>query len=355
MRLNMETASASRASPGSRFLRKVLVVALVGFVAYLLWRLVDVLALAFCAVLLALVVRALARNFGRLARLSAGWSVAAVLLLLLAALVSVAYLFGAQVAGQFDVLADRLPQIPSRIVAELERRPWSHFLLGQVQDMDLPGGTGQFATTLAKFVGSMVRTVAFAAVVAFAGVYLSVQPDRYRRGLLQLIPPARRARAAEVLDLIGATLQRWLLAQSLTMLVIGSLTGFGLWVLGVGSPVALGLIAGLFAFIPYVGPILAAIPGLLMAATQGPLMVVYAALLYAGSHLLEGNLITPLVQAEMLRLPPVLTILAAATFAILLGPIGVLLAAPLTVVVLVIVQMLYVEDVLGEPRTWPRP
>jgi len=351
----MESASAYRASPESRFARKVLVVVLIGFAAYVLWRLVDVLALAFCAVLLALVVRALARGFGRFVGLSARWSVAAVLLLLLAALVSVAFLFGAQVASQFDVLAERLPQIPAQIIAELESRPWSRFLLGQVQDMDLPGGTRQIATTLATVARSMVRTIAFAAVVAFAGVYFSIQPDRYRRGLLQLIPPPRRARAAEVLDLIGATLQRWLLAQSLTMLVIGSLTGFGLWALGVGSPIALGLIAGLFAFIPYVGPILAAIPGLLMAATQGPMMVVYAALLYAGSHLLEGNLITPLVQAEMLRLPPVLMIFAAATFATLLGPLGVLLAAPLTVVILVIMQMLYVEDILGEQRTWPRP
>ena len=90
-----------------------------------------------------------------------------------------------------------------------------------------------------------------------------------------------------------------------------------------------------------------------MAATQGPLPATYAALLYAGVHFVEGNLITPVIQAEVVELPPILTLFATLVFGLLLGAIGVLLAAPLTVVMLVIVNGFYLEDTLGEKRSWP--
>ena len=156
-----------------------------------------------------------------------------------------------------------------------------------------------------------------------------------------------------MLDLMSATLARWLIGQSVTMAFVGTLTAFGLWWLGVAAPLALGLIAGMFAFVPYVGPIMASAPGILIAAVQGPMPALYAAALYAGVHLVESNLVTPLVQAEAVELPPVLTLFATLVFGLLLGPVGVLLAAPLTVVFLVVVNTLYLEDVLGEPRTWP--
>ena len=115
------------------------------------------------------------------------------------------------------------------------------------------------------------------------------------------------------------------------------------------------LLAGLFAFIPYVGPILSSVPGILMAATQGPLPAFYAARLYAGVHFVEGNLITPIIQAEIVELPPILTLFATLVFGLLLGPIGVLLAAPLAVVILVIVTRAILRthlarSAVGQPR-----
>ena len=111
----------------------------------------------------------------------------------------------------------------------------------------------------------------------------------------------------------------------------------------------------MFAFIPYVGPILASAPGILMAATQGPLLALYTAALFGAVHFVEGNFITPFVQAEVVALPAVLTLFATLVFGVLLGPVGVLLAAPLTVVILIMVNAFYLEDVLGERRTWPPP
>jgi hypothetical protein len=120
--------------------------------------------------------------------------------------------------------------------------------------------------------------------------------------------------------------------------------------LGVSAPLTLGLISGMFAFVPYVGPIPASVSGVLMAAMQGPILAGYVIALYAGIHC---NLITPLVQAEAVELPPVLTLFATLVFGLLLGPVGVLLAAPHAVVLLVAINMLYIEGVLGKRRVWP--
>jgi predicted PurR-regulated permease PerM len=335
------------------FFRRVIMVALAGILSYIAWRLASVLALLFCTVLFAIVVRALARILRRFSGLSEISSLAAVLLLSTAAIGSVIVIFGSQITGQFESLGERIPAFASELMTDIERHPWSRYLLGQVQNMDLPDNSGQLASIAAAFVRTLLRLLAFAGVVIFAGIFLSIQPGRYRRGLLQLVPSNRRERTSEILNLIGTTLEHWLLGQSLTMVIIGTLTGLGLWALGVDSPFALGLMTGLFAFVPYLGPILAAIPGVMMAGTQGYMLAIYAALLYAGAHFLESNLVSPLVQAELLRLPPVLTVFATAAFGMLLGPLGVLIAAPLTVVLMVLVQTLYIEDVLGQRRTWP--
>ncbi len=137
------------------------------------------------------------------------------------------------------------------------------------------------------------------------------------------------------------------------MAVVGTLTAIGLALLGVTAPIALGLISGMFAFVPFVGPLLASVSGVLMASMQGPTLVGYVVVRYAAIHFVEGNLITPLVQAEAVELPPVLTLFAALVFGLLLGPVGVLVAAPLAVVILVAVNTLYIEWMLGERRVWP--
>lgn len=341
--------NASNAS----FIRRLLLIVLVGAAAFAAWRLSDVLMVAFGSALLALMLRGLSGAMGRGTGISEAWMVAPIVLALFAGVGAIVWLFGSQVSMQFSLLGVDLPQSISQLTREVGATPWGAWFLDRADDMNFTGATGQIAGHLAALFGSVFRAVAYLAVLLFAAIYLAAQPERYRHGLLRLIPPERRDRMGEVLDLVGVTLRRWIIGQSITMTVVGTLTGIGLWGLGISAPVALGLIAGAFAFIPYVGPVLAAAPGILMAATQGPLPALYAAALYGGVHFVEGNLITPLVQAEAVELPPVLTLFATLVFGVLLGPVGVLLAAPLTVVLLVFVNMLYLEDALGDRRAWP--
>lgn len=335
------------------FARGLIAVCLIGAAVLAVWKLSDVLVLAFGAALLALLLRGLAHEVSRRTGLSEAWAVLPVVLALVGCIVAVGWLLGAQIAAQFNVLAKDLPQSLTQLAREFGSSSWGAWLLGQARDMSLGSATGQAAGYMAALFGSVFRTGAYAAVLLFAAVYLAVQPARYVNALLRLVPESRRDKARDVLDLLGTTLRRWLIGQSITMAVVGTLTAIGLLLLGVAAPLALGLISGMFAFVPYVGPILASVSGILMAAMQGPMLAVYVISLYAGIHFLESNLITPLVQAESVELPPVLTLFAALVFGLLLGPVGVLLAAPLAVVLLVAVNTLYIEGILGERRLWP--
>lgn len=124
--------------------------------------------------------------------------------------------------------------------------------------------------------------------------------------------------------------------------------GVGLWLLGVPLALSLGFLAGLLELVPYVGPVLAAVPALLLAFVQAPELGLYVLLLYVGVQQLEGDLLTPIIQEVAVDLPPVLTLVATFVMGALFGVLGLLVATPLAALALVLVRMLYLEDVLGE-------
>jgi predicted PurR-regulated permease PerM len=132
------------------------------------------------------------------------------------------------------------------------------------------------------------------------------------------------------------------------MSVVGVLTTLGLWIAGIPNPLALGLLAALLSFVPYVGPILSFVPAVLVALMVSLTKVLYVVIVFGFVQTLESYVVTPLVQQRAVSMPPVILITAQIAVGVLSGAIGVLLAAPLAVVVIVLLQMLYVEDVLGD-------
>jgi predicted PurR-regulated permease PerM len=161
-----------------------------------------------------------------------------------------------------------------------------------------------------------------------------------------LLPPARRSRAHELLSAIGHTLRWWLFGRAVGMTIVGIATTTGLWLLDVPLALVLGLIAAALDFVPYVGPILAAAPGILVALSGGMSHAIYVALLYLAIQLLEGYVLTPLIEQRSVRLPPALTIGAQVLLGVLVGALGVLFATPLTAALVVLIKGLYVEDTL---------
>lgn len=325
------------------FTWKVLIVAGVAALALFVWRIADALLLIFTGVLFAILLQRLAGLVHRFTGLPQGWALAVVLLSLTALAVGGGFLLGQSVAAQLDQLREQIGnavnQLPGPVHDQLTEQgkqwPW----MTRLQSV---------ASGVAYFLGDAI-------VVLFAAIYLAASPGVYRRGVVLLVPPRGHDRAREVLDVTGNALWRWLIGQLAAMAIVGVLTTAGLWLLGIPAAPALGMVAGLLEFVPMIGPFLAAIPAVLIAFAQSPQDALWVAGLYLLIQQIEGNLVTPLLQKSVVDLPPVVTIGAIAAGGVLFGLMGMFLATPLAVVALVLVNLLYIEDKLGEERHFPDP
>jgi predicted PurR-regulated permease PerM len=266
-----------------------------------------------------------------------------------AALGATGWLLAPEISAQTDELMQQLPQAWQSLLASLQRWGWGRALTQP------PAAQESLAvvSNATGMLGAGLHSVGLLAIVVFLGFYLAADPEPYRRGLLRLLPPGRRGRAKEVLEVIGNTLQRWLLSRLFAMFVVGSATALGLWLLQIQLALTLGLLSGILTFIPYLGPIVSAVPAALLALTQGWVPAAYVIALYVGIHILEGYLITPLIEQQAVRLPPGVSIAAQVILWTLAGVWGLALASPIAATLLVLVNMLYIEDQLGETAAVP--
>lgn len=345
------SAGAEQGAGLGRFAVRVLIVALVAALCYLLWRAAHVLLLLFAAVLLAVLIRGLSARLRALTRLPQAAAFALVVLGLFGGVAAVAWLFGAQIAGQFSHLGHSLPELLQRVESAFSAHPIGQAALEQIGTAQ--GALGALLARLGQSFGSVFGAAADLLLVAFAGFYLAAQPGHYARGLMELAPPKARGRLRKVMEALGEALWLWVKGKLATMAIAGVLTTAGLLALGVKSALALGLIAAAAELAPFIGPILAAVPAVAVAAADDLSLGVYVLVLYLVVQNLESYLILPLIQQRAVSLPPVLTLAALLAFGLLFGPIGVLLAEALAVTGLVLVKMLYVEEALGERTEVP--
>jgi predicted PurR-regulated permease PerM len=322
--------------------RLLVTVAVVAIVAFL-WQTLSVLILAFAGLVLAVALRALAEPIAARTPLSERWSVILVVLLLIALAVVGSWLFGGALAEQGTGLVKQIPAGIAQLRALVARFPLAQSLLegGAVID--------QAVTFVASRAGAIAKGVfgftADALLVFFIALYIAVEPGLYRRGFLRLLPPDARREAGPAMLRAGDDLRRWLVGQLVAMVGVGVCTGVGLWLAGVPMALALGMIAGVFEFIPLVGPIIGAVPGLLVALASGGDTVLWALLVYVIVQQIEGNLLMPIVQRWAVSLAPVVGLLATVAFTIVFGLPGLLVATPLAVVIASLVNTLYVPRV----------
>ena len=230
--------------------------------------------------------------------------------------------------------------------ADTAAPPAQHGLRGMLQQQ--LGGASRY---LFGFLSHTVAAIGGIVLVIFLSIYLAADPDLYRRGALALLPARRRKQASLVMDRIATVLRKWLVTQLIAMAVIGTVTTIALLVLRVKAAFALGLLAGLFEFIPTVGPILSAVPSVAMGFLDSPEKAFLVAAVYMGIQFLENHLLIPLLMKGGMDLPPALTVLAQALLAIVFGFLGLMVAVPLLATVLVVTQALYVEH-LPTQGTW---
>lgn len=204
---------------------------------------------------------------------------------------------------------------------------------------------------LFPFVSGTVAAIGSLVLMIFLAIYIAADPGLYKRGVMHLFPHRIRPRANEVLTEIGVALRRWLIARLIAMIVIGLVVTGALTLLGVRSAVALGVLAGLLEFIPFFGPIIAAIPAIGLGFADSPQQGIYVTILFLLVNQLEGNVLTPLLLQNRVDVPPALTVFAVAAMGVLFGFLGLVIGEPLLVAVMVAIKMLYVEDVVGDEVT----
>lgn len=333
------------------FLR-ALVVAGVAVALFMLWRIREALLLLFASVVLAVILRAAARRVQGWTGWSNTLALTAVALAALVLLGLGGWLVGAQLQAQVATLTQRLPQAVRRLEESL-----GVSLFGGAQGQgaaasimgSLQGLLGQ-AASIGRAAASALSGLILVVVGAF---FLAADPALYRRGLVKMFPKRRHAEVEETLDDCGNALLLWLLAQLISMAIVAVLVTLGTWLIGLPAPLGLGLFAGLTEFIPILGPIIGAIPAVLLALAQGGSAVIWTILLFLGIQQLESNVIMPIVQRRMVEIPPALLLFALLAIGLVFGVVGVLIAAPLTVVLYVLVKKLYIRETLGEETTVP--
>ncbi len=259
------------------------------------------------------------------------------------------WLAGPPAAEQVQVLTEQLPRSLTLLQDRLQQYDWGRALIASLPSIDsmqlsfaalLGSVTQAFSITL-EVVGAFV-------FIFFVGLYLAASPDLYLDGALLLLPRERRPRGREVLAALGLALRWWLLGRVVTMTLMGVLTTLALWLAHIPLALVLGIIAGLLLFVPYLGAILAAIPAVLVGLMQSPATALWVLVIYTGVHVFEGYCITPFVQKRAVALPPALLLSVQVLAAALFGTMGIIFSTPLTVVAIVLMQTLYVHDLLGE-------
>jgi len=208
---------------------------------------------------------------------------------------------------------------------------------------------GHAQSTFSAATGVLMNTV----IILFLAIFFAANPAGYRDGFLKLLPVDKRPRVGRVLEETGHTLRWWLVGQLATMAIVAVSISLMLFLAGIPNAILLGLLAGALNFIPFLGPILAAIPVLLAATPEGPGMLALVMTLFVIIESIEGYLINPLIQKRAVYLPPAWSLAALVAFGALFGGMGVALATPILAVTRILVLRLYVEDVLEQ--TQPRP
>ncbi|MFW5970154.1 MAG: AI-2E family transporter [Halofilum sp. (in: g-proteobacteria)] len=313
-------------------------------------RLANVLLLLFAAVLFAILLDAPARLLRSRWRVPQPLGVSLVALALAIGIVVLGWLGEPHVAEQLGTLADRLPGALGTLREEVEQNPWGRALLQQAGwTRGLVGEPAAWFQRVTGIFSGTLGTLTNTALILVIGFYLAIRPSIYVTGAVRILPRRRRRRAREIVRALGHALRWWLLGRLISMAAVGVLTTLALWLIDMPLALGLGFIAGILSFVPFIGPILSAVPAILIALLHGPWQIVSVILVYALVQFIEGNIVTPLTQERVVALPPAVLLLSQVVMGSLSGITGLLLATPLAVVVIIIIQMVYIEDVLQEP------
>lgn len=321
---------------------------------FLLYCTIRVLLLIFFSILISVFLRGISNWVTGWSKLPDWLSLTAVILVLCVLIGFSGWMLTPHVSEQINKLGEELPRSLHQAQSFVET--YTGRIQGLKQDrlsrlIEEVGGLKH----LGRFFSLTLQTVVDGVIVFFLVLYLAFSPELYVRGMVSLVPIRQRSAAHDIIQTLGSTLQWWLIGRFSAMAIVGVLSGIGLWLLGIPLALTLGVLAGLLTFIPYVGAIVSALPAILMALLVDFSHALYVVVLYVVIHIVEGYIFSPLIQERTVFIPPMVMLSALTAMTILLGVPGLIMATPLTAIVLVLVKKIYIEGILGDTaRVWGR-
>lgn len=317
----------------------------VATLAFVLWYIRQGVLLVFGAVVLAVLLSMLASFISDWTRMPHGPSLALATGVVIAVIGFMFWRFGAQLSSQFGQLVQHVQR-----GEEFLRSTFHNSGLAQLGAQVTEQGTSFITGAISGILSTGLTFVEAAIVLAISAVYFAAQPDLYRNGFAKLFQPGRQRRILRALDLIGRALKLWLLGQLMLMIGVGILSFVAVWLIGMPNAVALALLAGMLEIVPYLGPFISAIPAVLVALTLGITPALWTIVAYTLIHVFEGYITEPMIDRYFVTIPPALILTGIVASDLLFGTIGVIMAAPMTVVLYMAVKMIYVENPLDEKR-----
>ncbi|MBF9252674.1 AI-2E family transporter [Pontibacter sp. 172403-2] len=315
---------------------------------YLLGRHLYFFLLVFAGILVAVMFCGLTDWVVYHVHLKRGWSLLLVVILFFGIIAGAFMLVAPTVSDQFSQMRNAVPQGLKQVQDWLSQYSWGEKLVQQVpSDVSklMPEQKSIFSQ-LSGFLSSTLSFLADLLIVLVTALFFAANPKLYTGGFTKLFPVRNRSRIGKVLNKCYQTLKMWLLGMLISMVIVGVAVAIGFKLIGLPMAFALALIAFFCEFVPNIGPLLAGVPAVLTGLTQGGQTALYVLLIYSGIQFLESFLITPLILKKAVDLPPAVLLFVQVLFGIVQGALGLLMAAPILAVVIVIVRELWVKDVL---------
>lgn len=317
---------------------------------FLAWQTVSSLLLIFAGVLFGAFLDACARALAPLLPLARAWRLTLVLLLF-SALSGFGLVWGAGklpeqtrlllkvMDNQIDVLQEHLLSYGVDLLGPEWGRDFAQWLFSD---------QGRFLSHAQFLLGGASSLLTGALVIVFLGILFAFDPTSHRESLVMLVKRPYRARTRAVMDEMGSVMRMWLIGQFIRIILMTLCVWVALYLVGLPGPLVLGLQAGLSNFIPYLGPIMAAVPIALVAMPLGGSLLIWAVLIYTIIQSIEGYVIGPLIQRQAVEIPPAWTLVAIVMLGALFGILGIAMAMPLVAIGRVAIIRFYVEDYLGD-------
>jgi predicted PurR-regulated permease PerM len=258
-------------------------------------------------------------------------------ILLFAAMI---WVIGATIQEQAAQLSRTLPQTVSAAKTKMAASPTGQKILEYTSG----DNSKKMLDTASTFFSSSFGVVGDLYIILFLGIFFTADPSLYKNGLLSIFPPQFQADDGSIIwNRISTALKAWIKTKLISIVLITIVVALGLMIIGLPGTLVLGLIAGLLDIIPNFGPVIAMIPGVLLGLMISPKIAVIAALIYVACETIVGSIFMPLIQKRMINIPPALTMLSQLVMGVISGLMGIILAVPLLLMLIIVLDELYVK------------